>query len=178
MASEPRIPIEIDKRPVQREGARLGCSGVALVALVTVAAFYFLYTNVTPNITKGGAKMVGDLLGGASPTPALSLNTPTPEATATPAPTDTPDPLAKTYVQVANTDGDGVKLRKDPKQDADKIRVLPEGTVVQIIGPDQNVYDDKLAKDIVWANVRTLDENSDIGWISHAYLVPASQPTP
>lgn len=170
-SSEPRIPIEVDKRPVYREGPRLGCSAIALTAIVAVAAFYFLFTQVTPKWVAGGASLVSGIFNSASPTPVGSLDTPTPSVTDTPAPTATPISATLNYVQVANTGGVGVKLRTDPKQTGTKvIRTLPEGTVVQVIGPDQTNTDG------TWANVRTLDENGDIGWISRAYLTTAPSP--
>ncbi len=171
-SSEPRIPIEVDKRPVFREGPRLGCSAIALTAIVTVFAFYFLFTQVTPKWVAGGAAIIGGILNSASPTSALSLISPTPEATSTPEPTPTPQGSAikASYVQVANTGGVGVRLRSDPKANANTVRNLPEGTVVQVIGPDQANADGK------WAYVRTLDENGDTGWIARNYLVPAPAP--
>lgn len=169
-SSEPRIPIEVDKRPVYREGSRIGCSAIALTAIVAVLAFYFLFTRVTPNLVAGGANLVGSIFNSASPTSALSLDTPTPSVTDTPEPTDTPISATLNYVQVANTGGVGVKLRSNPQHSSSSIRTLPEGTVVQIIGPDQTNTDG------TWANVRTLDENGDIGWISRTYLAPAPSP--
>jgi Bacterial SH3 domain len=171
-SSEPRIPIEVDKRPVFREGPRLGCSAIALTALFTALAFYFLVTQVTPKWVAGGAKVVGDIFNNASPTPDLALYSPTPEATDTPEPTPTAQESAikASYVQVANTGGDGVRLRSNPQTNTSSVRTLPEGTVVQVIGPDQTNADG------TWAYVRTLDENSDTGWISRKYLAPAPAP--
>ncbi len=171
-SSEPRIPIEVDKRPTYREGPRLGCSAIALTAIVAVLAFYFLFTQVTPKWVAGGASLVSNIFNSASPTPAGGAASPTPQITDTPEATSTPVSSTLNYVQVANTGGVGVKLRSDPKQNATRVRTLPEGTVVQVIGPDQTNTDG------TWANVRTLDENGDIGWISRAYLVSAPSPLP
>lgn len=170
--SEPRIPIEIDTRPTRHESPRLGCSAIALTTLVAALAFYYLFTQVTPKWVSGGANLVGSIFNAASPTPAVALATDTPAPTATPEATATPSDsvLQASYVQVANTDGVGVKLRKDAHQNADRVRTLPEGTVVQVIGPDQTNTEG------TWANVRTLDENGDIGWISRTYLIPAQAP--
>ena len=42
-APAPRLPIEPESRPFYQPPSRLGCSGVALVSLVTVAAFLLLF---------------------------------------------------------------------------------------------------------------------------------------
>ncbi len=171
-SSEPRIPIEVDKRPVLRAGPRLGCSAIALVAIVAVVAFYFLFTQVTPNWVTGGVKMVSSIFNSASPTPAVALPIPTAPPTTTPQPAPTPSRTAikASYLQVVNTGGVGVKLRSEPKQNATIVRSLSEGTVVQVIGPDQT------AASGTWTNVRTLDTNGDSGWISRTYLVPTPAP--
>ncbi|PZS01120.1 MAG: hypothetical protein DLM69_05375, partial [Candidatus Chloroheliales bacterium] len=106
------------------------------------------------------------------PPPTLALNTPATEATNTSEPIPTPQELAikAEYVQVVNTGGTGVRLRSDPKPNANGVRILPEGKIVQIIGPDQTNIDG------TWTYVRTLDENGDTGWIARNYLVPAPPP--
>ena len=112
-APAPRLPLEPSARPLYRPPARIGCSGVSLVSLITVVAFVLFLRTIAPALTNGIAAVqlpsqVRSVLegpGGAltptaevrldtgvTPLPALRL---TPTLTA-PEPTDTAAPAPPT----------------------------------------------------------------------------------
>src|SRR5579859_5945446 len=165
-APQPRLPLEPD-RPLYQAPARFGCSGIALVCVATLLAFVFFLQVVAPALTArvkaiqlprpfGGADVT------ASPTPGdSSLTSDSTPLTA---------PPAAEYVQVANTNGDGVWLRTDPRADANRLVVLKEKVLLVIAGPDQTV-DGK-----VWRNVRIARDGAQTGWVLAQYLAPAAGP--
>lgn len=64
---------------------------------------------------------------------------------------------------VANTDGDGVRLRATPG--GDQITNIPEGTRLEQIGPDRQV------DGTTWRNVRTPDGQQ--GWVAAQFTTEA-----
>jgi hypothetical protein len=73
-------------------------------------------------------------------------------------------PSGAVALRVANTDGQGARLRAEPSRAADSIAVLPDGALVQALGP-------VLAGDEqVWRRVRT--EDGAEGWIASDLLAP------
>ncbi len=103
----------------------------------------------------------------AKPSPAAAAPPPTSPALApSPAPKPAPGaPQAGGQVRVANTDGAGVSLRERPSTNSSRLKLLPEGAVLDIVGPDIP------AEDKVWRNVR--DSAGATGWIVADFLVPA-----
>ena len=69
-----------------------------------------------------------------------------------------------TRVRVTGTDGTGVNLRARPGQAADSLGVLPDGTLLDIVG------DDVIAGERTWRNVRT--QQGRTGWVNAQYLSP------
>ncbi len=193
---EPRLPLEPEEYPLYQPPRRVGCSGITVVTLLAIAAFLFLVWRVTPPMAKAitdfpkSLPIVGGLftedgnstdVGGAGagfPTqtaealasPAASAGTTTPQ-TPTPAPTTTPVPE---YVKVANTGGQGVRLRKEPRQNAEFDVVAKEGTVFQIIGPDTPDPNDTQQ---VWRHV-VLPNDGRQGYVLSRYLVTHTGPNP
>ncbi|HEX8219543.1 MAG TPA: hypothetical protein VF914_10055 [Chloroflexia bacterium] len=191
---EPRLPLEPEEYPLYQPPRRVGCSGITIVTLLAIGAFLFLVWRVTPPMAKAitdfpkTLPIVGGLFADdddevtavgtatfptqtaqALASPAVSPAT-TP-ATPTPAPTSTPVPE---YVQVANTGGQGVRLRKEPRQNAEFEVVAKEGTVFQVIGPD--TPDENNPQD-VWRNV-VLPNDGRAGYVLKRYLAPHSGPNP
>jgi Bacterial SH3 domain len=73
-------------------------------------------------------------------------------------------------MQVANTAGQGARLRAAPSRDADPIAMLDDGTPVQALGPAVN------GDDLRWQRVRT--EDGAEGWVAADLLAPpGSAPT-
>jgi hypothetical protein len=88
---------------------------------------------------------------------------PVPDDTSTPiTPAVTTTPIAR--VRVSGTDGTGVNLRAQPRANAESLGVLPEGTLLDVVG------DDVVANGRTWRNVRTLTGES--GWVTAQYLSP------
>jgi len=69
-------------------------------------------------------------------------------------------------LRVANTGGQGANLRAAPSRAADLIAVLPDGAVVQAIGQESIVAEDR------WRQVRT--EDGAVGWVVADLLAPAA----
>jgi hypothetical protein len=102
-----------------------------------------------------------------------------PTATSTTIPTPIPEPptataVAEEYVKVANTGSQGVKLRAEPRTDADRVDGLAEGTVCKIIGPDESNADGTNAGG-TWRHVEVVGK-AEQGWVLSKWLVPASKP--
>ena len=99
--------------------------------------------------------------------PASSITVHEPTATPAPTPTATPMPPTPTpeggLVQVANTDRMGVYIRRTPRM-ADRIIAWPEGTVLEVIGPDVEAEGRK------WKHVR--DPRGNEGWVPAEYVKP------
>jgi hypothetical protein len=71
---------------------------------------------------------------------------------------------------VINTEGDGANLRTDPARTAQSIVIVPEGDMLDVVGPDRT------ADGITWKNVR--DRLGNTGWMSAGFLgPPGSQST-
>ena len=108
---------------------------------------------------------------GASPPPAVSQ----PVAGASPSPgTGSPGPAAKPAaspapsvqrVRVANTGGEGASLREQPSTSATRVKGLTDGTVLEVIGADQQ------AEGRAWRNVR--DPEGATGWVAAEFLEAA-----
>ena len=88
--------------------------------------------------------------------------------TGTPTVTEVPptEPADVIYL-VANTDGDGVNIRR-ATDDTESIKVWPDGTEMVVVGPDVT------ARGRLWKNVR--DPDGNVGFVAAEYL-EAQQPT-
>ena len=97
-----------------------------------------------------------------------------PTATAVPVPTlvPTPSPVpSSTAVPliVGKTNGDGIWLRASAPL-GDKLKALPDGTQMVVVGPDQNIGGK------TWKNVK--DPGGTVGWVASEYLLNAADTTP
>jgi hypothetical protein len=77
-------------------------------------------------------------------------------------PVVTTTPIAQ--VRVSGTDGTGVNLRAQPRATAASLGVLPDGTLLDVVG------DDVVVDGSTWRNVRT--SGGRIGWVAARYLSP------
>lgn len=100
---------------------------------------------------------------GASP---AALPSPSPGAgtVISPAPSPSPSVAPGVRLKVANTEGQGANMRQRPSTTAPVLRTLPDGTVVEAIGGEQN------AEGRNWRNVR--DPGGATGWIASELLAP------
>jgi hypothetical protein len=116
---------------------------------------------------------------------ALSLTTPDSETRRTLAgatPSTTPSLATRTAVAartalprsrqavIANTEGQGASLRREPSAQSERVTGLPEETVVRIVGPE--VLDDGSA----WVEVQDPDGNR--GWIQSDLIRALEDVTP
>jgi hypothetical protein len=83
---------------------------------------------------------------------------PTPRPTPVP-PRPTPVPLPR-IVAVANTDGEGVYVRRTPGW-SDRIKAYPDGTNLELLGPETE------AENAIWLRVRAPDGLA--GWVPKQY---------
>jgi micrococcal nuclease len=106
------------------------------------------------------------------PTPGLTVIV-SPTSTARSAPTPTPEPTVPEVpaeaLQVANTDGQGVYLRAEPRLDAERVRAWPEGARLDVVGPDASV------DGATWRKV--MDPVGNVGWVPAQYVAPLVVPT-
>src|SRR5205814_2641206 len=181
---EPRLPLEPEEYPLYRPPSRIGCSALAIVPLILIAVFAFLIWRVTPNVAEGIVAIPRQIfnVGTSTPSPeqitsgsgGLATQTvPVPTAPVTSTvpivvPTVTATPVLQ-YFKVANTGGQGVRLRAEPTQDGARVTALDDGTVVKMVGPDQ--------KDgtVTWKHVATADDQFP-GWVNSHSLTPTTMP--
>jgi hypothetical protein len=69
-------------------------------------------------------------------------------------------------LRIANTGGQGARLRAAPSLAADLIAILPDGAVVQAIGLEAVVTEER------WRHVRA--PSGAVGWVAADLLAPAS----
>ncbi|MCC7372302.1 MAG: SH3 domain-containing protein [Chloroflexi bacterium] len=100
----------------------------------------------------------------ASPGAAVS---PTPAASPTATSTPTPEPARS--ARIVNTEGQGANMRRAASVSAQRVKVVPEGTVVELVGGEQR------GDGYTWRNVRDVDGST--GFVIVEYLQPI-QSTP
>ncbi len=91
--------------------------------------------------------------------------------TGTGATTATNASAALLYLRVSGTDGDGLSMVVAAQKGAERVGIIPEGTVLQVVGPDATNPDNNLT----YANVQTLDGTKK-GYCSRQFL--AADPGP
>ncbi len=97
-------------------------------------------------------------------TPAAS---PTPTITPTPRPTLTPTPGVVgigAFVQVIDAGPQGLSFRKDPGLQGQRLKYLPEGTVMRVIDGPTTV------DGLKWWKMQLKTDANDIGWAAADYL--------
>ena len=67
-------------------------------------------------------------------------------------------------LRIVNTDGEGAHLRAEPSRTARSLRVIPEGAVVDALGPE------RAGEELRWRPIRTPDGKE--GWIATSLLSP------
>jgi hypothetical protein len=97
-----------------------------------------------------------------SPTPAP------PTATPTSSPTPTPTPVPARSAKIVDTDGQGAIMRKTASVSAARVKVIPEGTVVELVGSEQK------GDGYTWREVRDVDNST--GFVVDEYLQPIQAP--
>lgn len=134
-----------------------------VAAVAQTATAFAALPSPTPPTTGGGAQPSASSGAGAG--------TPTrrPTTSAPPAPTEPRQPTAtagppSTKVRIANTELQGAWLYATPAGERTKLAV-PEGTLVEIAGPDERDTQGRNWKQIYWSN--------DVYWLLEEYTTPA-----
>ncbi len=91
-----------------------------------------------------------------------------PTATPTPAPTNTPTPGPARSARVVNTEGQGANMRRAPSVSAQRVKLVEEGTVVELVGGEQR------GDGYTWRNIRDVDGST--GYVIADYLQPIQAP--
>jgi hypothetical protein len=115
-------------------------------------------TVPTPVITIGSPS--------PSPSPGVAAPSPSPAPSAPSVatkPAASPSPALE-RVRVANTEGEGANLRERPSGSATRLKNLPEGTLLDVTGPNQQ------AEGRTWRPVR--DPTGATGWVVADFLGP------
>ena len=94
------------------------------------------------------------------PTPTPAPPPPTP----TPAPTNTPTPAPALSAKIVNTEGQGAIMRRSASVSAPRLKVIAEGTVVELVGGEV------MGDGYTWRNVKDVDGSS--GYVVVEYLQP------
>jgi hypothetical protein len=171
---EPRLPLEPEEYPLYRPPSRIGCSAISVIALVTVLTFALLLWRVTPGMSETILSWPRDLLGASDETepdttpgtgrlPTQTANVPA-EALVSPTP-------AREYVKLANTGGQGVRLRQQPQTNAASIVTVGEGATFEIIGADTTSGAD------TWRHVM-LPCDGRQGYVLSRFLIRTEPPPP
>ncbi|HZO27896.1 MAG TPA: SH3 domain-containing protein [Chloroflexota bacterium] len=154
-------------RPMPRaQWIGLGLAAALAVAL-TAGLVFVVLTMVRPGtqtaVTPTPLPVVASPTIPASVAQIFATSTPPPNA-----PTPTPPGVGQ-RLQVANTGNEGANLRREPGSSGDRLKTIPDGTLVEVVGPDSTV------DGIIWKNVR--DPQGETGWIAGSYLAAeGSQP--
>jgi hypothetical protein len=176
---EPRLPLEPEEYPLYRPPSRIGCSALTVITLITLVTFAFLFSRVTPQMAKAITDLPKSLLSGgdatADTTPGVGayatqtaqVGQPTVTAPVAANPTPTIE-----YVQIANTGGQGVKLRAEPRADAKNVVTVGEGATLRVIGSDTTNADG------VWRHIQLLPPDGRAGYVLNKYVIGASPPAP
>ena len=172
---EPRLPLEPEEYPLYRPPSRIGCSALTIITLITLVTFAFLFSRVTPQMAKAITDLPRGLLSGgeatADTTPGVGAYA-TQTAVALPTVTAAilnPTPTIE-YVQIANTGGQGVKLRAEPKVDGKNVVTVGEGAKLQVVGADTTNSDG------VWRHVQLLPPDGRAGYVLNKYLIATPGP--
>ena len=91
-----------------------------------------------------------------------------PTATPTPAPTNTPTPAPARSARIVNTEGQGANMRRAPSVSAPRVRLVEEGTIVELVGGEQR------GDGYTWRNIRDVD--GEAGYVIVEYLQPIQAP--
>ena len=64
----PRLPLEPEEYPLYSPPKRVGCSALAILPIILIAIFVFLFFRVTPNMAQGMVNPVRQIFGIELPT--------------------------------------------------------------------------------------------------------------
>jgi hypothetical protein len=81
------------------------------------------------------------------------------------------EPTAPQRVRVTGVGADGLNLRTEPSGSAERLKLIPDGTELEIVGDDQEV------DGITWRNVKD-PEDGATGWVAAEFVEAADDASP
>ena len=189
-----RAPSSLPPRPdLQERRSSWGC----LWALLTVGALALVAFFLVPPLLSGFGDPATTADATATPTDegspepeespdevvvASPTPSPSPSPEATPAPSPSPEPAGDLYV-VATSTGQNLVVRDGPGTSSQRITTLPNGTVVEVIGPGQEqdgyTWVPIRIDDVEgWSILEGLEQQTAAASPPPAQPTPAPQPTP
>ncbi len=172
----------LSNRRREREREPVPWRWLALGVLLTILAIVISLLIVTamlqrePLVVTLPTPTIIRLTAPPSPSPTATsprpTSTPVPTLTLPPTPDNTNSPEAITvgfYARVANTDNIGVSLRGGPSTDNVRLLLVPEGSVLLVMGGPQE------GNGFIWWQVQ-LDDGME-GWVAGDFLIPAERPS-
>ncbi len=123
-----------------------------------------------PNAPTVAAVVPASPVAAAAPTvmvpPTATARPPT--VTPVPEPTPTPTPVPARSARIVNTEGQGANMRRAPSVSAQRVKLVTEGTVVELVGGEQR------GDGYAWRNIRDVDGSA--GYVIADYLQPIEVP--
>lgn len=116
--------------------------------------------------------LAGALSAPPTPTPRPTwtpLPSPTPTVALTPTPTLPASIQVGIFVKVTGAGEQGLSFRKAPGLQAERIRFLPEGTIMRVVGGPEE------ADGLTWWQLED-PQTGEQGWAAGAYLTPSYGP--
>lgn len=152
-------------RRLGRSGPVWFLFGLILTVIFLIGIFIFNPTQVDAPPLQATAGVAG---GVAVPSPTPVLPTPTPVP-----PTPTPVPILEpgAQVRVANTDGQGIRLRADASTESITYEIVNEGDLFEVLEPS-NDYESYPVEAEGYQWVRIQGEDGLTGWTIRDYLAP------
>ena len=87
-------------------------------------------------------------------------------------PTLTPTPEPARSARIANTDGQGANMRRSPSVSAQRVKVIPEGNIVELIGGEQR------GDGFTWRNIRDVDGSTGFVTVDYLQLIQGAPGAP
>jgi hypothetical protein len=160
-------------------------AGVALVVLLLILIVVAIVRGRSgggsatetprPSASRSASPIVASASPSARPTVQVSIGpsaAPSSPASSSPPASAPAQPSAsaagKAYV-VANTDGEGVRMRSEPSTTAAEVVILPDGTRLIEISPGRNAE----GRDWVHVKVQGGDNDGKEGWVAAEFTAPA-----
>jgi len=160
---------KVTPMPRPGEGELAWYEWLMLFAIIIAAvAFCALGGRALLKARPGSAAIIITTPTPAPPPPTRLPPTSTPTVTPTPVPTASPTPgviAIGAFVKVNSAGPQGLSFRKNPGLQSERIKYLPDGTVMRVVdGP-------KDADGLKWWRLQNPNDTNDVGWAAADYLV-------
>jgi hypothetical protein len=145
-------------------------AGSVVIASILLVTSFLVAGQVT---SSGLSEYHGEAVLTVIPVPTYTPTPlPTEQEAATATPTITPVAGIQTggYVQISGTEGEGLRLRRDPSLNGEVVQVGLEGEIFQVVGGPEE------ADGYLWWQLQAPLNSARIGWAVSNYLDPAQGP--